>query len=127
MTEHGGDGVYGAPNQMGLPPVHQYAALQRHYVCQGISPLDCRPPGGYGAVWPMSVTKEESVDEEKWIEYVQRYGASAVFVYDMFHPLSCPATMLSANRAYGLQIGGSVKSRTKRAFPGFPLTFFDPP
>lgn len=117
--ESGGDVTYGTPAEMGLPTGATPFFRQNHQPCRGVDPSSCGPAGGFAIRWPTGIPAafHDPAADERWAQYVRKYGEQAVIVMDVSHQLSCPISEYSTGRALGLRLDGSAKFRVRFGDP----------
>lgn len=103
-----------------LWPQDCWTNAERRLACSGRHPRMPGWPVGYRQFWPpprhftAAYSKEQ---EAKWIEYLHAAGPGALVLTDMNHPLHFPANDWTIQRAFGIAMDGSLKTRVRRGDP----------
>lgn len=117
--DQGKDGVYGSPEDMGLPGlIDMDVIMPKGLGCNMPHPLSCSNRNGYMLLWPLPETGGEGL-ELKWTRYVQTYQESAMMISDAGHSQSCPISGLMLTTGLGLTLQGAVRVKSGRGDPSF--------
>lgn len=120
--EEGADGLYGKPNDMGLPPRLDDLKVPQDLLegCRGIDPLRSAPASGYFKLWPASYAPFQSDRADAaWSDYAKARGDSTVVIEDPNHQLAYPVTPFSTRRSFGVHLNGSIEVRVHRGPQGY--------